>query len=40
MTGSSSNGVLLCRGIVLIHMQKDIAGCPCNSKGGKKMAIN
>jgi hypothetical protein len=23
-------------GIVLIHMQKDNAGCACNSNGGKK----
>ncbi len=23
-------------GIVLIHMQMDIAGCACNSNGGKK----
>jgi hypothetical protein len=27
-------------GIVLIHMQMDIAGCACNSNGSKKMTIN
>jgi hypothetical protein len=27
-------------GIVLIHMQMDIAGYACNSNGSKKMTIN
>jgi hypothetical protein len=27
-------------GPVLIHMQMDIAGCACNSNGGKKLTIN